>query len=153
MAGFLASLESSLSLEQMEFCGNFLSKWNFLGILFVGLLARIVEYLQNGSPREVKFHSHVLPQYYVAFDDLFTSVPFMEKIEVPPNWADVVERAQEHITDEHHELAKSGSFLLMSQETYPCQIAQIMTQILEYLPRLIPQSQQSLLELSLPSAI
>jgi hypothetical protein len=40
----------------MEFCGNFLSKWNFSGILFGGLLARIAEYLQNGSPREVKFH-------------------------------------------------------------------------------------------------
>jgi hypothetical protein len=38
----------------MEFCGNFLSKWNFSGILFGGLLARIAEYLLNGSPREVK---------------------------------------------------------------------------------------------------
>jgi hypothetical protein len=57
MAGFLASLELSLSPEQMEFCGNFLSGWNYLGILFGGLLARIAEYLLNGSPREVKFHT------------------------------------------------------------------------------------------------
>jgi hypothetical protein len=57
MAGFLASLESSPSPKQMEFCGNFPSKWKFLGILFGGLLARIAEYLLNGSPREVKFHN------------------------------------------------------------------------------------------------
>jgi hypothetical protein len=56
MAGFLASSESSPSPEQMEFCRIFLSKWNFLGIRFGGLLARIAEYLLNGSPREVKFH-------------------------------------------------------------------------------------------------
>jgi hypothetical protein len=42
----------------MEFCGNFLSKWNLLGILFGGLLVKIAEYLLNGSPREVKFHTH-----------------------------------------------------------------------------------------------
>jgi hypothetical protein len=57
MAGFLASLESSPSPERKEFCENFLSEWNFLGILFGGLLARIVEYLQNGSLREVEFQS------------------------------------------------------------------------------------------------
>jgi hypothetical protein len=43
----------------MEFWGNFLSKWDFTGILFDGLLARIAEYLLNGSPREVKFHKPV----------------------------------------------------------------------------------------------
>jgi hypothetical protein len=57
MAGFLASSESSPSPEQTEFHRNFLSKWNFLGILFGGLLARIAEYLLNGSLREVKFHT------------------------------------------------------------------------------------------------
>jgi hypothetical protein len=41
----------------MEFCGNFLSKWIFWGILFGGLIARISEYSLNGSPKEVKFHS------------------------------------------------------------------------------------------------
>jgi hypothetical protein len=54
---FLASLESSLSPEQMEFCRNFLSEWNFVGISFGRLLARIAEYLLNGSPREVKFYT------------------------------------------------------------------------------------------------
>jgi hypothetical protein len=61
MAGFLASSELSPSPEQMEFHGNFLSKWNFSGISFGGLLARITEYLLNGSLREVKFH---MVQYY-----------------------------------------------------------------------------------------
>ncbi len=60
MAGFGASLELSPSPEQIEFCGNFLSKWNFAGILIGSLLARIVEYLPNGSPREVKFHMTVI---------------------------------------------------------------------------------------------
>ncbi len=27
---------------------------------------------------------HVLPQFHVVFDDLFTTDPFMEKSEVPP---------------------------------------------------------------------
>jgi hypothetical protein len=57
MAGFLASLELNPSLEQMQFRGNFLSKWNFLGILFGRLLARIAEYLLNGIPQEVEFHT------------------------------------------------------------------------------------------------
>jgi hypothetical protein len=34
MVGFQASLESSPSSEQMEFCVNFVSKWNFVGISF-----------------------------------------------------------------------------------------------------------------------
>ena len=30
---------------------------------------------------------HVSPQFHVVFDDHFTTVPFMEKNEVPPHWA------------------------------------------------------------------
>ncbi len=56
MAGFPASSESSLSPEQMYFCGNFLSEWNFAGIPVDRLLVKIAEYLLNGSPREVKSH-------------------------------------------------------------------------------------------------
>jgi hypothetical protein len=56
MVEFLVSSESSPSPKQMEFHGKFLSKWNFLGILFGGLLARIAEYLLNGILRDVKFH-------------------------------------------------------------------------------------------------
>jgi hypothetical protein len=47
----------SPSPEQMEFCTNFLIEWNFVGISFGGLLARIAKYLLNGSLREVKFHT------------------------------------------------------------------------------------------------
>ncbi len=56
IVGFPASSELSPSPERMEFCGNFLSKWNFAEILFGRLLARIAEYSLNGSQREVKFH-------------------------------------------------------------------------------------------------
>jgi hypothetical protein len=57
MAEFLASSESSPSPKRMEFQGKFLSEWNFSGILFGGLLARIAEYLLNGILRDVKFHT------------------------------------------------------------------------------------------------
>jgi hypothetical protein len=59
--GFLVSSESVPSPEQMKFCRNFLIEWNFLGILFGRFLARIAEYLLNGSPKEVKFHSGNIP--------------------------------------------------------------------------------------------
>jgi hypothetical protein len=57
MMGFLASSELSPSPKQMEFCKNFLSEWNFSGISFGGLLARIAEYFLNGSSRELKIHT------------------------------------------------------------------------------------------------
>ncbi len=57
--------ESSPSPEQMEFCGNFLSKWNFTGILSGRLLARIAKYSLNGSLHKVKFHRYVLSTYVV----------------------------------------------------------------------------------------
>ncbi len=57
------SLELSPSPEQMEFYGKFLSKWNFLGILFGRLLARIAEYLLNRILRDVKFHSKDVDLY------------------------------------------------------------------------------------------
>jgi hypothetical protein len=40
MVGFPTSLELSPSPEQMEFCGTFLSEWNFAGISFGGLSAK-----------------------------------------------------------------------------------------------------------------
>jgi hypothetical protein len=45
-----------------------------------------------------------------VFDDLFTTVLFMEKSEVPPNWADLVEKSREKVTDEHYDLAKTWLF-------------------------------------------
>ena len=33
---------------------------------------------------------HVSPQFHVIFDDLFTTVPFMNKSQLPPNWDELV---------------------------------------------------------------
>jgi hypothetical protein len=49
---------------------------------------------------------HFSPQYNVVFDGQFTKVPFMEKNEVPPNWAHSVENSTQKITKQHYELAK-----------------------------------------------
>jgi hypothetical protein len=54
---------------------------------------------------------HVSPQYHVVFDDLFSTVLFMQKSEVPPNWADLVKKSGEKVTDEHYDLAKTWLFL------------------------------------------
>jgi hypothetical protein len=53
---------------------------------------------------------HISPQYHVVFDDKFTTVPFMEKNEVPPNWAQLVKNATEKVTNQHYELAKMWLF-------------------------------------------
>jgi hypothetical protein len=50
---------------------------------------------------------HISPQYHVVFDDQFMTVLFMEKNEVPPNWAQLVENSTEMVTKEHYELAKT----------------------------------------------
>jgi hypothetical protein len=46
----------------------------------------------------------------VVFDDHFTTVPFMEKIEVPTDWAQLIEKSCEKVTEEHYELAKTWLF-------------------------------------------
>jgi hypothetical protein len=68
MTGFPASLELSPNPEQMEFCGNFLSKWNFLGISIGRLLARIAEYLLNGGPKrgEIPHSLMILGLYAIS---------------------------------------------------------------------------------------
>jgi hypothetical protein len=53
---------------------------------------------------------HVLPQYHVVFDDLFTTVPLMENCKVPLNLVDLVEKSCDKVTDEHNELAKTWLF-------------------------------------------
>jgi hypothetical protein len=53
---------------------------------------------------------HVLLRYHVVFDDLFTTVSFMQKSEVPPNWANLVEKSRKKVTDEHYDLAKTWLF-------------------------------------------
>jgi hypothetical protein len=53
---------------------------------------------------------HVSPQFHVVFDDHFTTVPFMEKNEVPPHLAELVENSCEKVTEENHELAQTWLF-------------------------------------------
>ncbi len=53
---------------------------------------------------------HVSPQFHLVFDDLFTTVPFMKKSEVPPNWAEVVANFSEWVTDEDYDLAQTWLF-------------------------------------------
>jgi hypothetical protein len=53
---------------------------------------------------------HVSPQFHVVFDDLFTMVLYMKKNEVPPNWAKLIEKSSERITDEVYNLAKTWLF-------------------------------------------
>ena len=43
---------------------------------------------------------HVSPQFQVVFGDLFTTVIFMNKSQVPPNWADLVKNSRELVMDE-----------------------------------------------------
>ncbi len=38
---------------------------------------------------------HVLPQFHVVFDDDFTTVAFLRKMEVPPHWAVLVRSSAE----------------------------------------------------------
>ena len=53
---------------------------------------------------------HISPQFHVVFDDHFTTVPFMEKNEVPPHWSKLIENSGEKVTEEHYELAKTWLF-------------------------------------------
>ncbi len=53
---------------------------------------------------------HVSPQFHVVFDDQLTTVPFMEKNEVPPHWAQLIKTSCEKVTEEHFELAKTWLF-------------------------------------------
>jgi hypothetical protein len=53
---------------------------------------------------------HVSPQFHVVFDDLNSTVPYMEKSEVPPNWANLLENSREKVTEEDYNLAKMWPF-------------------------------------------
>jgi hypothetical protein len=46
----------------------------------------------------------------VVFDDSFSIVSYMENSEIPPNWADLVEKSQEKVTEEDYNLAKMWLF-------------------------------------------
>ena len=42
---------------------------------------------------------HVLQQFHIDFDDLFTTAPFMNKRQLPPNWAELVKDSRELVID------------------------------------------------------
>ena len=44
---------------------------------------------------------HVSPQYHVAFDDKFETVPYLANSDVPPVWRDLVEKAETSSADEY----------------------------------------------------
>ena len=43
---------------------------------------------------------HVSPQYHVVFDERFSTVPYLGKDSVPPNWAELVETAREDASED-----------------------------------------------------
>ena len=52
----------------------------------------------------------VLPQFHIVFDYLFTTVSFMNNIQIPPNWDELVKDYRELVTDEQFSLAKTWLF-------------------------------------------
>ena len=84
--------------------GNMIPKWDprsRLGI-YVGhspCHARSVALVLN--PKTL----YVSPQYHVAFDDDFSTVPFLASTDVPPNWAALVS-CSESSTDLDYDLAE-----------------------------------------------
>jgi hypothetical protein len=46
----------------------------------------------------------------VDFDNLFTTVLYIKKSKVPPNWAKLVEKSSERVTDKDYDLAKMWLF-------------------------------------------
>ena len=50
---------------------------------------------------------HVSPQYHVVFDDDFSTVPYMNRGEIPPNWDELYNDNRELATDEDYDLAQS----------------------------------------------
>ena len=48
---------------------------------------------------------HVSPQYHVVFDDDFSTVPYLDSSEEPPNWCQLVSDSSEHVTDEQYNVA------------------------------------------------
>ena len=50
---------------------------------------------------------HVSPQYHVVFDDDFTTVPYLNSMDVPSHWAALVKSSSESATDEEYTLAET----------------------------------------------
>ena len=52
---------------------------------------------------------HVSPQFHCVFDDDFSTVPYLRKSEMPPNWTELVVSSREKATDEMFDLATRWS--------------------------------------------
>eukprot|EP00957_Ditylum_brightwellii_P172081 13100788-Ditylum_brightwellii.AAC.1 len=50
---------------------------------------------------------HVRLQYHLVFDDEFTTVPYIDSTETPPNWATLVAEHSERTTDEAFTIAST----------------------------------------------
>ena len=57
----------------------------------------------------------VSPQYYVVYDDQFSTVHHMRDLTVPPNWAQLVQNSSELVTTEQYDLTKT----LFEGQDYP----------------------------------
>ena len=53
---------------------------------------------------------HVSPQFHIVFNDLFTAVPFMNKSQLLPNWAELVKDSRELVKDKRFHLEKTWLF-------------------------------------------
>ena len=48
---------------------------------------------------------HASPQYHVVFGEEFTTVPYLQTTETPPNWEDLVKNHTERATEEAFSIA------------------------------------------------
>ena len=49
----------------------------------------------------------VSPQFYVVYDDQFSTVSYMRDFAVPPNWAQPVKNSSELVTVKQYDLSKT----------------------------------------------
>eukprot|EP00957_Ditylum_brightwellii_P144159 10983950-Ditylum_brightwellii.AAC.1 len=50
---------------------------------------------------------HVNPQYHIVFDDEFSTVPYLQSSETPPNWTELVTKHTKKATDQAFNLAST----------------------------------------------
>lgn len=51
--------------------------------------------------------SHVSPQYHIVFDDEFTTAPYLQLEESPPNWIKLVNNHSKMVTEENSSIAST----------------------------------------------
>eukprot|EP00957_Ditylum_brightwellii_P010242 774594-Ditylum_brightwellii.AAC.2 len=47
------------------------------------------------------------PQYHVVFDDKFSTIPYLQSSEAPPNWTNLVAKCTENATEQVFTIASS----------------------------------------------